>query len=207
MTVNDDSLFAKPAAEWTDDELRVGLPELGQRIAELREAGHVQVANRLTELAADLADERDQRRALHREVEDAMVTVTDLGILPDDEPADPGRDERLSVAVAEWQQGRATPVMVRLKIGGEAPFALCCPARHTTSLELLETTAGRLLVARAIDPHPGVPPRIEYATLLDHDGTYEGQCARCERRFILDVGQVRRDVAAGRRKYIARDML
>lgn len=55
----DESLFAKPAGDWSDDELRVGLAQ----IAERQEFLH--------NVAVELAAERDRRAKLYREMEDA----------------------------------------------------------------------------------------------------------------------------------------
>lgn len=69
--MTDDNLFDRPPADWTDDEIRVGLAQLGQRITEHRGA-----ADRLTEVAAALADERDRRRAVYAQMADAVTGPT-----------------------------------------------------------------------------------------------------------------------------------
>lgn len=65
-------IFDKAPAEWTDDEIRVGLAQVAQRREELYG------------VAVTLADERDRRRALARQVDDAMSSPAYW--LPDDEP-------------------------------------------------------------------------------------------------------------------------
>jgi hypothetical protein len=54
------SLFAKPASDWSDVEIAAGLAQIGQRLEELHA------------LAVTLADERDRRIVLARQVDDAM---------------------------------------------------------------------------------------------------------------------------------------
>jgi hypothetical protein len=177
-----------------DDELRVTAALATRRRDELVAEGYPGLAAYMNELAIAAADLRADRQKMVLEVDEAANPFQVVGeVTCEVEPSDPARDERLTVAVAEWQQGRARP----------ARTALRCPAGHATSLGLFETSAGLLLVARAIDPNPGTPPHIPYATLLDHDGGYEGQCARCERRFHLDLGAVRQAVLASDTMYRA----
>jgi hypothetical protein len=179
-----------------DHELHLTAGLAGQRRDELVAEGQPVLADYLHHVAVAAAELRDERRAVAREVDEAAnpFQVLGAGILPDDEPADPKRDARLAAAVAEWQQDRATPAKTKIR----------CPAGHSTSLRLLGTAAGLLLVA-----HPPVPvarssdPRpLRFAALVDH-GVYEVGCARCDRPFRLDVAAVRRAVQAGARMYLA----
>jgi hypothetical protein len=174
------------------DELRVTAAVAVQRRDELVAEGKPELADYMNELACAAADLRDQRRALAHEVDEAINPFQALGEATcEPEPADPDRDERLARAVAEWQQGRAKPVMVRRFIGDEVPFKLVCPAEHSTSLRLLETSAGLLLVAHPPAERRGKPRTIDFATLLDGAGSYELGCRRCSRAYRLDLAAVR----------------
>jgi hypothetical protein len=185
-----------------DDELRVTAALAAARRDELVAEGRPGMADYMNEVAAAAAGLRDQRRALAREVEDAMVAVTDLGILPDDDPPDPGRQARLAAAVAEWQAKRAKPVMVRRReLGDEVPFRLECPKGHSTVAELWETSAGLLFTAAPPAPHvrKANPRRVPFATLLDGAGSYDLECVRCQPH-----GACRFDLAEIRRRLLAR---
>lgn len=66
-------LFFRPVCEWSDRELAAGLVALGERIADCQDDG---LRPRLTELAAVLAGERDRRRVVYREVQEALNPFT-----------------------------------------------------------------------------------------------------------------------------------
>lgn len=57
--MTDESLFDRPPAEWSDHELEVGLAQIRERTEFLHN------------LAVTMADERDRRAKLYREMADA----------------------------------------------------------------------------------------------------------------------------------------
>ena len=61
-------LFERAPADWGDDEIRVGLQQVAERIAYYR-AG----IEMLTVMAVPLAEERDRRTALARQVDEAIA--------------------------------------------------------------------------------------------------------------------------------------
>jgi hypothetical protein len=204
MTMDEGSLFAKPAGEWTDDELRVGAVQAARRRDELAAAGEAEQAEFLNDLCADLLDERDRRAALRREVEDAMVPSVDITDALEQDPPDRGRERRLSVATAEWRAGTARPVDTKVT----------CPRGDATSLGVFETSAGLLFAGKAPMPWPRTSNdqrQVEYAMLLDGAdlGWVDTGCIRCDRRkhgervFRLDLDAVRRAVLAGAKLYRA----
>lgn len=71
-----DGLFSRPAEEWTDREIAVGLAQLAQRREELHW------------LAVVLADERDRRAAVYRDMADALLTGEPARIVDDDDKPD-----------------------------------------------------------------------------------------------------------------------
>jgi hypothetical protein len=68
--MDDESLFAQPLSEWTDDDIRIMLPLVAERRAALELVDPWQ-AERLNDLVGMLAAERDARAALYRAAEDA----------------------------------------------------------------------------------------------------------------------------------------
>lgn len=71
----DESLFEKPAGEWTDDEIRVGLLLVTARRDEVAAAGDAALAGRLNDVLVVLAGERDRRTVLYGEAERAASPV------------------------------------------------------------------------------------------------------------------------------------
>lgn len=59
----DDSLFGRSPADWSDDELRVGLTQIAERTVLLHN------------VACELVDERDRRRRLYAEMDRAANPV------------------------------------------------------------------------------------------------------------------------------------
>ncbi|MGH8774817.1 MAG: hypothetical protein ACRDWI_06495 [Jiangellaceae bacterium] len=73
------SIFAKPAGQWSDRELAIGLAEVARSIQEQSDLGHRQFVDDLHAIARGLADERDRRRvARSREVVGSWVDISDL---------------------------------------------------------------------------------------------------------------------------------
>jgi hypothetical protein len=181
-----ESLFAKPASEWTDDELHHGAVQAALRRNELAAAGEPERAEFLNDLCVDLVEERERRKALAFQVEDALAPSIDITDQLEQDPPDPGREARLAAAVAEWQAGKATPATTRVT----------CPHGHATSTKLLCTSAGLLVVAHppATLDERGKLRTIEFATLVDGAGTYGVGCRRCGRTFTLDLAAVRQAV-------------
>jgi hypothetical protein len=195
--MNDESLFEKPAADWTDDELRVGVRLVAERRDAFAKVGEAWQADRMNDLLIALAEERDRRVALRREVEDAWATSADITDIIDQDPPDPERAARLGTAVAEWRAGTATPASTKV----------LCPRGDSTSLGVFETSAGLLFAGKAPMPNPRTSNdqrQIEFAMLLEGAelGWVDAGCVRCDRRtrgegaFRLDLDEVRRAVLA-----------
>lgn len=68
-----DDRFRKPAADWTDDELRVGIGEVLRRRDELAAAGNASEAAGLHAVLIVLVEERERRVKLGRQVGDDMA--------------------------------------------------------------------------------------------------------------------------------------
>lgn len=75
------NLFRKPSSDWTDDELVAGLAVLVTERDVAVANGEPDRAEWLNDLAIVLADERDSRRRLARDVDDAMNPFRSLGLL------------------------------------------------------------------------------------------------------------------------------
>lgn len=76
-----DNLFCKPPADWSDNEIRVGLAEVAKAIQWHSDQHDPAAADRLHAVARVLADERDARAGLRAAVDDAVlpaVNITDL---------------------------------------------------------------------------------------------------------------------------------
>jgi hypothetical protein len=67
------SVFDRPPALWSDDEVRVGLAEVARAMEFYSAAGEPAAVDVLHGIACVLADERDSRRALARAVDDACL--------------------------------------------------------------------------------------------------------------------------------------
>jgi hypothetical protein len=195
--MTDESLFAKPAADWTDEELRVGAVQAALRRNELAAAGETERAEFLNDLCIELVEERERRKVLAREVEEAMAPSIDITDQLEQDPPDPGREERLAAAVAEWQAGEAKPASTKV----------ACPRGDTTSLRVFETSVGLLFAGKAPMPWPRTSNdqrQIPYAILLEGAdlGWVDTGCVRCDRRtrgqgaFRLDLDAVRQAVLA-----------
>ena len=80
------SLFDKAAFEWSEDELRVGLPLAMQAREEAAARGDSDIAAKLAPLVVVLAEELTGRIALSRETEAVVgpFDVLSTGIYPDD---------------------------------------------------------------------------------------------------------------------------
>lgn len=68
-----ESLFEKPSSDWTGDEIRVGLGVIAEERDTAVRAGQHDRAEYLNDLLRVLAEERDQRQALFRAVDDAIL--------------------------------------------------------------------------------------------------------------------------------------
>lgn len=62
------NVFDRPPAEWTDDEIRAGLAEVARSLEFHTVAGDTAVVDFLHAVAVELAEHRDARRALYRDV-------------------------------------------------------------------------------------------------------------------------------------------
>lgn len=65
----DSSVFDRPPEEWTDDEIRVGLAEVARSLEFHTGTGNAAMVDFLHGVAVVLAEHRDARRALYRDVE------------------------------------------------------------------------------------------------------------------------------------------
>lgn len=70
------NLFTIPPSDWTDDEIRVGLAQLGRDIQWHTDQHDTTRALFFTGVAVILADERDRRRRLYADAENATNPFT-----------------------------------------------------------------------------------------------------------------------------------
>jgi hypothetical protein len=84
------SVVGKPPEEWTDREIAIGLAEYAKSIQWYSDQHQPWMVDALHDIARNLADKRDRRRRLRRDVDEAMnpFQVVDTVDFVDDEAGD-----------------------------------------------------------------------------------------------------------------------